>query len=307
MIIEQYIQYLSHELRYSPRTVDAYRRDLASWAAFTTGGAREAELDVASVTPSDLRQWLADMARRGLAPATQRRRLQALRSFYTWMMRYHGLSANPAADIPLARMPRRLPQVIHPQETQTILDGDDATLDTSSFEAVRDHLMLLILYTTGIRASELIGLRDQDVDQAQGQMRVMGKGSRQRVVPYGPELRARIDQWLTLRDATCSTRGTLLCRPDGQPLYYQLVRRAIHAQLDGRVRAAHHAPHALRHSFATDMLNAGADLSAVQHLLGHQSLATTQTYTHITHSQLLRDYQSAHPRALTPKSHSHGN
>lgn len=312
MLIEQYIQYLQGELRYSPCTIAAYRHDLEEWAEYTTGS-KPQTLEPDSVTVTDIRAYVADLARRGNAARTQRRKVQSLRGFYTYLMRYHGVKVNPAADITLAKMPKRLPSFLRPGDTDRVLNVEALTLDPADFEEVRTYLMMLMFYDTGMRVAELMALRDCDVMQARGCVRVMGKGSKERIIPYGDELRRVIDQYLRLRaetvgrEADGGSEGPFFVRSGGLPVYYQLVRRAVHSQLDGRVQATKRSPHVLRHSFATDMLNAGADLHAVSRLLGHTSLATTQVYTHITYRELQQSYQSAHPRALTPKSHSHGN
>ena len=171
--------------------------------------------------------------------------------------------------------------------------------EPDDFRAARDHLLLLMLYSTGMRCSEAQGLLDRDVDTKKRQLRVVGKRDKERVIPFGDELADAVDAYRALRDATgASGDPHLFVRADGSPLYRKLIYNVVRRAMDGEVHAARHSPHVLRHSFATDMLNNGADLNAVKSLLGHASLSSTQIYTHVTFSDLQHNYQQAHPRAL---------
>lgn len=305
--VARFIGYISHELNYSARTVKSYETILNEWLEFTAAEADidRREIDVRLVTADDIRLWTADMASRGITPQTVKWKMSALRSFYSYMCRYHGMTSNPAADVILAVVPKRLPSFIMEREMMTAL-SDDGT-DPDNFTDVRDLLILTMLYETGMRASELTGLEDADVDLARGEIRITGKRNKERVVPFGPRLARSIEQYRALRTETVGTSATdtFFVRPDGRPIYYGLLNRIVHKHLDGNVSAAKRSPHALRHSFATDMLNNGADITAVQRLLGHSSLATTQIYTHITYRELQNNYKLAHPRAQKTNSHEH--
>lgn len=293
-LIDDFAQYLQLERNYSALTVRAYVEALQSWGEFVTGG--ELDVDAAkSATMADVRAWVARLSATGHSVTTVRARLAALRTFYSYLCHRHGATANPAQSVRVARTPQRLPAFITPAETAAVLDAD---VDANDFEAVRNRLMVDMLYETGMRAAELIGLEDARVDASAGTLRVLGKRRKERVIPFGPSLAAAIQAYRQLRDATAGGRTErFFTRPDGQPVYYGLVNRTVHAALDGQVNSSRRSPHVLRHSFATDMLNNGADISAVQHLLGHASLATTQIYTHVTYSELLKNYNNAHPRA----------
>ena len=235
------------------------------------------------------------MAADGASARTLRRRIQSLRALYAWAMRRKGLRVNPAAELTLARLPQALPSFIRPDETAAVLDTD---VDSSDFEAVRNHTIVLLLYATGMRASELIGMRDADVDTVRRELKVLGKRNKERIIPFATEVRQHIESYRALRDRLLGyTPEFFAVRPSGAPLYYGLLNRIVHAALDGSVHAARRSPHVLRHSFATDMLNNGADINAVQKLLGHASLATTQVYTHLSYRDLQNNYELAHPRA----------
>ena len=168
----------------------------------------------------------------------------------------------------------------------------------SDFTAVRDRLVVMMLYETGIRRAELIGLKDCNVDTAKCEIKVHGKRDKDRIVPFGAELKEWIDAYRVLRDTECRGNETFFVRPDGKPLYSTLVYRIVHEALIEAGGCSKFSPHVLRHSFASALLNNGAQLMSVKELLGHESLASTQVYTHITFSELKDNYKHAHPRAL---------
>ncbi len=317
-LTESFIQHLRNELNYSPLTVTHYGRVIDQWREFLCGPGADPALFLADkATPNDVRAWAAHMAQEGLTMRTIRWKLSALSSFYTWMCRYKGLAANPVAGVPLARVSKSLPPFIPAGETADVMDAAEKCLadaagapsadDTDPVEAFtqcRNALIVTLLYQTGIRSAELITLRDAACNTGAGMIRVLGKRRKERDIPIGPALCREIEAYRSMRrtvlpqyPASGDYDAPLFVRPSGEPLYYALVNKVIHQALDGNVRSARRTPHVLRHSFATDMLNNGADLRAVQQLLGHASLATTQIYTHITYNELLKNYNFAHPRA----------
>lgn len=278
----------------SPLTVSAYRTDLKQWERFATDAGRY-ELRPDTATVSDLRLWIASLSRQGIGARSLRRKIQSLRSFFHFMMKRHGLKDNPASELALPRMPAELPVNIRPNETAALLDT--APDDPDDFLQVRNRLIIDILYSTGIRCSEIMNLLDAEVDTRRGELKVLGKRNKERIVPFGPELTQSIECYRKLRRDLPSPAPQLLLRPDGRQLSRRQIYTAVHAMLQGNVHAARLSPHVLRHSFATDMLNGGADITSVQQLLGHSSLATTQIYTHVSYKDLKRNYQLAHPRA----------
>lgn len=301
-MIDAFLTYIRCELNLSDHTVLSYGRDLRQWHDFaaSTGlaGCRSAR-DVPRaelVTLNDLRLWVAFLAAEGISPRTIRRKIQSLRAYYKYLMRRHGLLDNPAARLTSARLPKRLPTFIRPEQTKKILDED---YDHDDFTAVRNHLIVDMFYTTGMRCSELMTLLDADVNLARGELKVLGKRNKERLIPFGNEMKQLITQYRQMRHAATGLEKTVtfFVRPDGQALYRRLIYKIVHDTFDGRVTAAKCSPHVLRHSFATDMLNNGADITAVQQLLGHQSLSTTQIYTHLSYRELLKNYKQAHPRA----------
>lgn len=299
-LVAQFIAYLSRELSYSKRTTDSYRKILNEWLAFVAcvGKTDINELDLHSVTAGDIRAWAVEMSEHGTSVRTIRWKMSAVRSFFTYLCRYNEYTQNPAADVAMANLPKRLPQFLMQDETMRALSDDD--VNPNDFTEFRDHLMVTMLYETGMRASEIINLEDSAVDLSRHELRVIGKRNKERNIPIGNNLCKAIKHYRDLRTDTVgvSMTDTFFVRPNGQPIYYGLLNRVVHRALDGNVSSAKRSPHALRHSFATDMLNNGADINAVQRILGHASLATTQIYTHITYRELQTNYKLAHPRAL---------
>ena len=293
MHITKFLSYLQAELNYSPLTVDAYGRDLRQFRDHLTS--EPDAFDPALVTQSDIRSWIAVSASRGCSRRTLRRKIQSLRSFFKYLNLIEAASDNPAAEVALPKPPENLPTVVREEEINNLLDDE---FDSTDFIETRNHLILLTLYSTGLRRAEIISLRDIDIDTRRRELKVLGKRNKERVIPFGDELALAIDEFRALRDECgIGEAERLFTRPSGDPLYPRIVNEVVKSQLKGRVHASKLSPHALRHTFATDMLNNGADLNAVQQLLGHNSLTTTQIYTHISYRELKQNYQLAHPRA----------
>lgn len=312
IMIKSFLTYARCELNLSAHTVTAYRRDLDDWRRFVTGDDRgDREFDPVDLTANDIRAWIAHMSDHGLSPVSIKRKMSSVKAFYRYLARRHGLTVDPTHTIKIIRTPRPLPRIIDSAQLNRVIDravadtSDDADSEDRkvTFEQLRDNLITTMLYTTGLRASELVGLLDSDVDTCRRELKVLGKRNKERIVPFGDELAAMIDHYRHQRKLTtaCSTTDTFFVRADGRPVYYRLVNRAVHAALDGQVSSPHRSPHVLRHSFASDLLNDGADLNVVQKLLGHASLSSTQIYTHVSYRDLQNNYQHAHPRALKKK------
>ena len=292
-IVERFLQYLRLERNLSWRTVDTYRRDLTQWEEYMTEGGRE--LDPATVTAGDIRAWIMTRSTYGDCPATLRRRLQALRALYRYLMRKELVTANPAAQVELAKLPKPLPKLVREKTVNAVLDAE---IDQDDFTQVRDRLIVMLFYETGIRLSELIGLQDSAVDTVKCELKVHGKRDKDRVIPFGDELAQCIGRYRVLRTAVWPECGNLLVTAKGRPLYPSLVYHVVHDGLAQAGGTGKLSPHVLRHTFASVMLNSGAELNSVKELLGHESLAATQVYTHVTLSELQHNYQLAHPRAL---------
>ena len=291
--IDNYLQFIRLEKNLSPHTVVAYRCDLEQWEQFLTSG-KEA-LDVKSVTTGDIRAWMLHLNKQGDSARTMRRKVQAVRSFYKWLMKQGMASDSPAAAVELARIPKRLPQLVRTSSMDELLDQE---IDETDFVQVRNRLIVMMLYETGMRRAELLDLLDRNVDTASGELKVHGKRDKDRIIPFGTELAQAIDSYRLLRDELVRGCEHFFVKEDGNPLYPMLVYRIVHRALQEVGVTSKRSPHVLRHSFATAMLNDGAAINSVKELLGHESLATTQIYTHVTFSELKNNYKLAHPRAL---------
>ena len=303
MLIDSFTTYMRCELNLSAHTVLSYTNDLRQWQRWAVGPGHDTdEFNPADITTGDMRLWVAHLSSSGMAASTLRRKTQVLRAFYRYLMIRGTVSRNAAADISVARRgQRRLPVFFKQTQTAAVLDSHDT--DDTDIISVRNHLIALMLYTTGMRRSELVTLRDAAVDTTAGELKVCGKHNKDRIIPFGSELAGAIDRYRAIRDAchpqlTASPDAPLLVNAKGRAMSPRSVYDVIHRKFTGHVSASRVSPHILRHSCATDLLNNGADLAAVQQLLGHASLATTQVYTHVSYRELKQNYQLAHPRAL---------
>ncbi len=294
MIIDRFLQHISNELNLSPLTVKAYAKDLEQFVAFLT--CDKEQLQVASVTTGDVRAWIVELSRQGDGASTVRRKIQAVRAFYKFLMKRGKVEFNPALELELTKVPKQLPHFVR-ETTMDVLLAE--TADEEDFEAVRNRLMLMMLYETGMRRAELIGLLDSNVDTAKCCLKVHGKRNKERIIPFGDKLRDAVEHYRKVRD-TQVARGceTFFVTTKANPLYPTLVYRVVHSTLASAGATGKKSPHVLRHTFASVMLNEGAQLNSVKELLGHESLAATQVYTHISFSELKNNYKLAHPRAL---------
>ena len=299
-LVEDFLRYIRYELNLSACTVSAYKQDLKQLQQFLSPD--ENEFDPLSVTSGDLRAWIVDLDAHGIKARSIRRKEQAVRSFFKFLLKRGLVKSNPAAELELAKFKKPLPSYVRIDNMNALLDGD---IDETDFKLVRDRLIIMMLYETGIRRAELIGLKDADVDVPKRELKVLGKRNKERVVPFGDELAEAIIAYRQLRSATTGLDRTerFFVRENGDELYASLVYRTVHSLLATVGGGRKLSPHVLRHTFASAMLNNGAELNSVKEILGHESLAATQVYTHITFSELKTNYKHAHPRALKKEVH----
>ncbi len=275
----------------SPHTLDGYRRDLqalSAWAQDRGSG------EVASLCDADIRAFVAAEHRRGLSPKSLQRRLSAVRSYYRWLLRHGRIAANPAAAVRAPRAPRKLPQVLDPDEAKGLVE-----VPTDVPLGLRDRAMLELFYSSGLRLAELCTLRWRDLQLDEGLVSVLGKGRRQRIVPVGSHARAALREWR--RDSGGSDDAPVFPGRGGGPITPRAVQIRMRqlAQRQGLFKRVH--PHLLRHSFASHVLESSGDLRGVQELLGHADISTTQIYTHLDFGHLAKVYDAAHPRARRRK------
>lgn len=285
--------YLTAEQNRSRLTVAAYMRDLQSFLDWL--GAKS-DFSPADVTQADIRAWLSAEASRGLKPVSLRRKTESLRAFFRWAMIENLSSTNPAGDVNLAKIAKKLPDIIREEDMEMLLGKSDSEF-SDDFEEARTHLVLNMLYSLGLRQAELLALDDNHINFIKLEAKITGKRNKQRIVPLPEALASEIKHYQQIRDerypGTHSNRP-LICGAKGRistKTLYNIVRNGLEGVSTGRK-----SPHTLRHTFATAMLNDGSDLDAVKEMLGHRSLSTTQIYTHLSIRQLRENY-NAHPRA----------
>lgn len=294
MWVDEYINYIRYEKNFSAHTVLAYRRDLEGFTDFLKES--YGLNDPSGVSTDMIRAWLMALMDQGMTPRTINRKLSCLKSYWRYLIRRELVGINPASRVPSPKTDKPLPVFLKEEEVTKarMLDGRK----DHPFETVRDRLIIELFFQTGMRRSELIGLRDRDIDTVSGLIKVTGKRNKQRLIPFGDGLKHMVTEYQALRDLVAPTNdGSLLVRLNGAPLYPQLVYRIIHTKLTHVATLTKSSPHVLRHTFATTLLNEGAELNAVKELLGHSSLAATEVYTHTTFEELKKVYKQAHPRA----------
>ncbi len=281
----------------SEHTVRAYRADLSAVAHFL---AQAGLTGWAEVSLRDLRAWLADEHRRGLSAASLQRHSAAARVFFGWAHQEGLIGADVAATLKSPKVGRRLPEVVSGSQLSQMFEAAIASVvESEQPQDRRDLAILELLYASGMRVSELCGLDVDDLDAARSTARVLGKGGKERTVPIGGRALAALDGWLAARPAllSASSGPALFLGARGGRIDPRVVRRIVHAALEAVPEAPDVGPHGLRHAMATHLLEGGADLRAVQEMLGHTSLATTQLYTHVTNERLRAAFRQAHPRA----------
>jgi integrase/recombinase XerC len=307
-LLEQYLRALAVEKQYSAHTLKAYETDLRGFAQALAEGYGLDVLgqadDLRQVDHGAIRYWFAELDG---ARATLSRKLSAVRSFLRYHHRVGTLAANPSGRFKLPKKVKRLPTFVPEAALQKLLAaptvlpnqaGDAPSTPEALFEAARNRAMIELFYSAGLRTAELQHLRLQDLDIQRRVVRVLGKGNRQRLVPYGePAAQALTEYQNTAQALGLRLTNRLFVRPQGQPLYPMLVYRVVRGQLADVPGLAKRSPHVLRHTFATHLVDRGADLNAVSKLLGHQSLAATQVYLHNSIAKLKDVHKKAHPRA----------
>ncbi len=289
-MLESYAEYLALERRLSPATVDAYVSDMGQWVVFLEW--HVGLEDLLEADRSHVRAWVANMVDRGMDARSVNRKLSTLRSFYRFAEQSAGAARNPALGIPALKEKKRLVRALTTDEVEALLDPN---LFPATREGQRDQFLLFTLYAFGLRRAELIGLKHSDVDVREGTIRVVGKRNKERQLPVLPAWAeaygAYLLVWPLLGPST-----PVFTSDSGKSLSPRLVYRVVHSYLQGTSTVETKSPHILRHTFATHLLDMGADLSAIRSLLGHANLSATQIYTHASMEQLKRVYHQSHPK-----------
>ena len=294
MLIKAFLEYLLLERNYSERTISSYGADLREFEDYLKK--TDAELDFTKVHADHVRGWIASLMDNGKTATYVNRKLSSLRSFYRFLLRRKEVTVNPMVKIVGPKKKKPLPSFVREKDMDRLLDELSFG---EGFEGCRDRIILELFYATGMRLSELIGLNDVDVDFSARLIKVTGKRNKQRLIPFGDELAEDLLIYIKVRNETFPEKETdafFVCK-SGKRVYPMQVYRLVKRNLSKVVTLKKRSPHVLRHTFATAMLNDNAELRAVQALLGHESLATTEVYTHTTFEELKKVYELAHPRA----------
>ena len=293
LLTDSFLDYLLYERNYSEGTVKYYRSDILELQDF-------GKEMLGDLTPSDIdaelvREWIASLMDRGCASSTINRKLSSIRAYYKFLLRKGEVAVDPLRKITGPKKKKPLPVFLREGEMDKLLDDTDFG---EGFEGCRNHLIIEMFYATGMRLSELIGLDDKDVDYSASLIKVTGKRNKQRLIPFDEELKFSMQEYVNVRNETIPVRSdAFFVRENGKRLYRSIVAYLVKRNLSKVVTVKKRSPHVLRHTFATAMLNNGADLGSIKELLGHGSLATTEVYTHTTFEELKKVYNQAHPRA----------
>ncbi|HKO55629.1 MAG TPA: tyrosine recombinase XerC [Thermoanaerobaculia bacterium] len=294
--IGSFLDYLTYERNVSVNTIGAYRDDLESFVAFLCNDyftQQREDLELRRIDHLAIRSYLAHLSRRKLSRASMARHLSALRSFFKYLMREGLVEQNPARAVATPKKEKTLPAVMQVPEVALLMEQPD----TNTPLGTRDRAFLELLYASGLRISELVGIDMDDIELRARLVKVHGKGSKERIVPFGSKAEEAIRAWLPHRGELVDEEQALFVNYRGERITTRSIRRLFDGYLRAASLRAGISPHTMRHSFATHLLNAGADLRGIQELLGHASLSTTQKYTHLNDWQLIAVYKKAHPRA----------
>ncbi len=293
MIIDEFLDYLRYERNYSDHTVSAYAKDLSQFEEYVKVY-HEGRFDPVSIDADIVRNWIVFLMDGQMSPVSVNRKLSSLKSFFKYLIKHGVVAVNPLRLINGPKAKKPLPYFVKEKDMELLLDGDSFAED---FEGVRDRLILELLYDTGMRRAELAGIKDRDIDYDAMVIKVTGKRNKQRLIPFAEGLKNLLTKYIDIRDREVGTFSDwLLLKKNGEPVTTSVIYNVVKERLEEIPTLSKCSPHVLRHSFATSMLNNGAELNAVKELLGHSSLASTSIYTHTTFEELKKVYH-AHPRA----------
>lgn len=292
MAIATFLQYIRFEKRFSANTVLAYQNDLEQFFHYSL---KQYEItEPADVQHSMVRSWIVELMESGISPRSINRKLTALKSYYKFLLRRKDITTNPLIKVQSPKTSKRLPVFVDQGRMELLFQSVDFD---EGFQAIRDRLVLEIFYATGMRLSELVGIQDADVDLHRSQLKVLGKRNKERIIPFSDKLKSLMREYLDIRTQTFGNVSGFLVTDKGKPLYPKFVYRIVVSRLGSVTTLEKKSPHILRHTFATHMLNNGADINSVKEILGHANLSATQVYTHNTIEKLKEVYKLAHPRA----------
>jgi integrase/recombinase XerC len=287
--VENFIRYITTIKHHSVHTVTSYKKDLEQFMVFCS--LPEGQFP----DHRHIREWIVDMMSRGIAARSVNRKLSALKSFYHYLVRENILESNPVKKVILPKTDKKLPVFVHEKNMDMLLDNINFG---DNFEGIRNRLIIEMLYFTGMRVNELTGLKCSDLNLYESSLKVLGKRNKERIIPLIPEIVTTLNEYLAKRsELAAGNNESLLLTVKGGKVYNRMAYRIVHQYLTLVTTLDKRSPHVLRHTFATHMLNKGADLNAIKEILGHANLSATEVYTHNTFEKLKKIYKQAHPRA----------
>lgn len=289
---KEFIKYLQFEKRYSNHTLVAYEKDLDQFTVFMDELIEGFKFK--DVTMKNIRSWVVSLMDQGVSPASVKRKVTTLKSFYKFLMREEVVDSNPAQLVTTPKMGKKLPAFVQEENMNELLDFG---MFPEGFEGSRDKLIITMLYGTGVRLAELKNLKVQNISKIERTIKVLGKRNKERIVPYPVDVARPLDDYLKKRKEIVGDIDYLLLTSRGKQVYDKLIYRVVKKYLSYVTTIDKKSPHVLRHSFATHLLNNGAELNAVKELLGHSNLSATQVYTHTTFEKINEIYKQAHPRS----------
>jgi integrase/recombinase XerC len=310
MVLERFIQYLQYEKRFSPHTITAYENDLRQFFIYTSTSGKpniepaEADLkaelitaNLADITYHDIREWIVQLMNNEQAAKSINRKISCLRTFFKFAMREGIITNNPASKIQAPKIPKRLPVIVEEDKIVSLLTSTGIFDD--NFTGLRDKLVIELLFGTGIRLAELVGLKEADINIYEGTLKVLGKRNKERIIPINTELKLILGNYIEVKKNQNFDNNslTLIVTSKGANAYSKMIYLIVQKYLSFISTQDKKSPHVLRHTFATSLLNHGADLNAIKELLGHANLSATQIYTHNSVERLKSIYKQAHPKA----------
>ena len=291
--LEAYLQYLEYEKRYSPHTIDAFRRDLSQFRRYLSGDGDEKVV----VDFRMIRRWVVVLVTQKKSSRTVNRKISALRSFFNYLMKKGLITVNPMDKVGLLKVDKNLPVFVSTDKMDELLDSEEETVDTGDYQEMRNKMVIELFYMTGMRLSELIRLKDSDVDTVAMTVKVLGKRNKERIIPLTAQFCDTLRKYISLKKSTFPDTEWLFVVKSGKPLNARWVQRLTSKKLGEVTTMKKRSPHVLRHSFASNILDNGAELNAIKDILGHANLSATQVYTHNSLKRIKKVYNQAHPRA----------
>ena len=290
-MIDSFLQYIQYRKNYSSYTVLSYHNDISQFQTFLLSNYN---LSIDKAETTHIRDWMVALRQEKQSPASINRKLSALKSFYKYLLREKQVNKNPTDGITSLKKPEKLPVFFRENEIDAAIGSHPA--EENDFTEARKHIILEILYQTGIRRAELLGIKNSDFNFFSLTLRVTGKGNKERVIPISKELKEKIQSYLILKEEYIGNTSYFIVTDKGEQAYPNFIYRIVKESMGQVSTQDKRSPHVMRHSFASSLLNNGADINAVKELLGHANLSATQIYTHTSFEQLKESYKKAHPR-----------